>query len=169
MTILSPPSCSFEPQNISVETFKNLPCGRSFPLSCQLMLPGRGKQEINLKVPFLHLLIFISIGNDTVFFSQTQYSFQRNLMMLWINWLSHTCTYMHTYINTKTNKQKKRNKKNYVKTYRYLTSSANWEPHPLPEISEYSHVFQILLAFFLHYQRIMNLKQARKITRLSKH
>lgn len=105
MTILFPPSCSFEPQNISVETFKNLPCGRSFPLSCQLMLPGRGKQEINLKVPFLHLLIFISIGNDTVFFSQTQCSFQRNLMMLWIDWLSHTCTYMHTYINMKKNKK----------------------------------------------------------------
>lgn len=38
--ILSPWSCSFEPQNISAETFKNILFSRFFPLSNHLMLAG---------------------------------------------------------------------------------------------------------------------------------
>lgn len=41
------------------------------------MLPGRGKQEINLKVHFLHLLTFISLGNDMGFLQSNSMFIQK--------------------------------------------------------------------------------------------
>lgn len=49
-------------------------------LHCEVVHVGRGKSKPNFQVHVVHLLIFI--WKDTIFFSQTQFSFKISLNML---------------------------------------------------------------------------------------
>lgn len=95
------------------------------------MHAGRGKSKINFKVHFVHLLIFIFIWKDMIFFSQTQFSFKVSLNMLWIDLI--TINY-------------------YCQNLQWAFISEKGKPHPFILVfrTQAKHVFPNFVSVYLY-------------------